>query len=115
MIAMQANLPLVLQDPTIPVVSKNIYKRKLQELSGMDRDLIRVYTPLSSDETRALAYVDMLNNDIMPENLFRPGMDLLTYWVYFNQAEDTDAKNRVLAVLEEAMAEEGLNSPQQPM
>jgi hypothetical protein len=104
--AMQANLPLVLQNPSIPVVSKNIYTRKLQEMSGMDKDMVVIYTPLSADEHRALAYVDMINNNIMPENLFRPGMDLLTYWIYFNQAEDTEAKTKVLATLEQAMAEE---------
>lgn len=112
--AMQANLPLVLQNPAIPVVSKNIYTRKLQEMSGMDKEMVMIYTPLSADEHRALAYVDMINNNIMPENLFRPWMDLLTYWIYFNQAEDTETKDKVLGVLEQAMAEEWLSSPQMP-
>ena len=112
--AMQANLPLVLQNPAIPMISKNIYTRQLQEMSGMKKDMVMLYTPLSPDEVRALGYLDMINNKIMPQSLFRPWMDLLTYWLYFLQAEDNEIKDKVLWSLEKAMAEEWISSPKMP-
>jgi hypothetical protein len=87
---------IVLQDPSIPLVSKNIFKRKLYELQGLSAELIQIFVPLSPDERRAFSYLEIINNDIVPESLFVPNMDLFTYWVYLNRAEDTDAKQKVL-------------------
>jgi hypothetical protein len=33
-------------------------------------------------------------------------MDYYTYWVYFRQADNTDAKEKVLSLLENVMMEE---------
>ena len=62
---------LVLQDPQIPEVSKNIFKRKLYELSGMSPELVQIFVPLSPDERRALSYLEIINNDIVPKALFQ--------------------------------------------
>ena len=106
LLAMQSQMPLVLQDPAIPMVSKNVFKRKMRELSGVDPELISIYVPLTADEQRALNFVELINNDILPDNFFRPGMDLLTYWVYTSRAEDNKVKQKVMLALEQKMAEE---------
>jgi hypothetical protein len=75
-------------DPSVKQVSKNIFKRKMDELAGLTREMIFVNTPYTADEYRAVKYVNMINyigrTEKKPEgfNMFKPGMDNLTYWLY---------------------------------
>lgn len=110
---MMAQRPMIQQDPNIPQVSKNIYKRKLDELNWVDNDMIYAFTPYTRDERRALDYVELINNDIMPESLFQPWMDLETYWIYLSHANDTETKEKILWLLEDVMLEEWVNKPQE--
>ena len=110
---MMAQRPLIQQDPSIPKVSKNIFKRKLDELNWVKNDLIYTYTPYTRDERRAINYVEMVNNDIMPKSLFQPGMDLETYRIYLSHANNTKTKEKILWLLEDAMLEDGVGKPQE--
>jgi len=110
---MMAQRPLMQQDPNISQVSKNIFKRKLDEMNWVQNDLVYAYTPLTRDEQRALSYMEIISNDIVPEWLFQPWMDYQTYWIYLSHASNTKAKEKVMWLLEEVMLEEGLNKPQQ--
>jgi len=77
--------PTVMADPSTPPVAKKIFARYLDELQGIDRDLIYKYNPLWKDERRALDIVSIVNSDIMPKNFFKPWMDLYTFWLYIQE------------------------------
>lgn len=79
---MAAREQIVMQDPNIPQVSKNIFRRTMDELNGVTRERVFINTPLSPDERQAKLYVAMINADKEPESLFKPGMDLPTYYIY---------------------------------
>lgn len=115
LIHMEQLYPMIMQNPNIPEISKKLFEREMYELKGMSREKALLMSPISPDERRALAYREMLNNEIEFNNLFTPGMDLYTYWVILNGAEESDQKDRVIQVLEQMMIEQWLNVPQNPM
>ena len=51
---MAAERPIIIQNPNIPQVSKNIFKRKMDQLKGMSREQAYLNTSLTADERRAL-------------------------------------------------------------
>lgn len=104
-VTMTAQRPLIQQDPTIPAVSKKMYLRKMFEKQGIDRDMINKYVPYSIDEIRAKQYVEMINNDIDVKNMFKENMDLMTYWIYIQDAKNSEAKYAVLDQLITMMSE----------
>jgi len=57
-----AIFPQILQDPTIPEISKVFAKRKAYRLSGMTRDESMVLAPRSADEMKAWMDVDLINS-----------------------------------------------------
>jgi len=110
---MMAQRPLLQQDPNVPQVSKNIFKRKLDGLNWVPRDLVYAYTPLTRDEHRALNYVELINNEITPKNMFQPWMDYETYWIYITHANNNKTKAKVIWLLEDVMLEEWVWKPQE--
>jgi hypothetical protein len=63
-----------------------------------------VLVPLENDETVAMTFVGMLNRDKVPQSMFSyPPEYLRTFWVYFQKAENTKAKDVVLQALRNAM------------
>lgn len=59
---------------------------------------------MENDETVALGFVDMLNLNVVPQSMFSyPQEYLRTFWVYFQKAENTKAKDVVLQALRNAM------------
>jgi len=109
----QKNIPLVaylvqkektvVANPNTPQVAKDILSRYIDELSGVDRDMIFLYIPMSSDERRATNYMTMINNNQKPKNLFKPWMDYYTYWIYISQCEESDLKTITLSQIEDAI------------
>ncbi|OQY39780.1 MAG: hypothetical protein B6229_03065 [Spirochaetaceae bacterium 4572_7] len=103
---MNAMLPIITQDATIPEVSKSFAKRYTYRLNGMTPNQVNVLVPISPAERKAKQFMNMLNLNIIPKSLFAdPNTDYQTYWVYFNKAQNTDAKIKTLQVLEKAMIE----------
>jgi hypothetical protein len=59
---------------------------------------------LENDETVALGFVRLLNMNEIPRSIFSyPKEYLRTFWVYFQKAENTKAKEVVLQALNNAM------------
>ena len=70
---------------------------------------------MENDETVALGFVDMLNLDVVPQSMFSyPQEYLRTFWVYFQKAENTTAKDVVLQALRNAMMRMPLQQTQNP-
>jgi hypothetical protein len=110
---MAAERPMIVQDPNVPQVSKNIYKRKMDQLAGLSNAMVLLRTPLTTDEQRAMDYLNMVNAGERPKNLFKPGMDYWTYWVYLSRAEASKVKTDIMTQLSNAMMEKGMNKPQE--
>ena len=70
---------------------------------------------MENDETVALGFVDMINLDVVPQSMFSyPQEYLRTFWVYFQKAENTKAKDVVLQALRNAMMRMPLQQTQNP-
>ena len=94
----------MLNNPSTPDVSKRIAQRMCYRCNGKTPNEINVLVPLENDETVALQFVELLNNNIPPQSLFQyPQEYLRTFWVYFQKAENTKAKDVVLQALRNAM------------
>lgn len=111
---MVAREPFIMNDPSIPEISKKLYRRELDRLNDVPRERIYLNTPMTGDERRAIDYMYMINAKVEPKSLFRPWMDLFTYYIYISWCEDSDLKHKVLIKLEEAMMNEWLNKQQIP-
>ena len=104
----------IMMDQNTPQISKLIFKRRMDELSGVSRELIYTYNPLTADERRVKKYLPMINNDNMPKNLMKDGMDYFTYRLYISTCNDNNTKNTILDTLEDAMIDAGLNKAHMP-
>ena len=106
---------MMLNNPSTPDVSKRIAQRMCYRCNGKTPNEINVLVPLENDETVALQFVDMLNLDIIPKSLFKyPKEYLRTFWVYFQKAENTKAKDVVLQAIRNAMVNMPLQQMQSP-
>lgn len=97
-----AALPIILNDPDIPKISKLIAKRFTAKLNGMPQNSINQIYSLLPEERDAKGMVEYyINDDKMPPWLFEePNADYLTYRIYIQKAEDNDTKEKILSVLE---------------
>lgn len=104
-----------MNNPSTPEVSKRIAQRMCYRCNGKTPNEINVLVPLENDETVALSFVELLNNNIPPQSLFQyPQEYLRTFWVYFQKAENTKAKEVVLQALRNAMVRMPLQQMQNP-
>lgn len=95
-------LPIIMNDPEIPQISKLIAKRFSAKLEWMPSNVINQIYALTADERRSKSYVEYyVNDNEMPKWLFNnPNFDYFTLWIYMQKAEDTDVKEQILRVLE---------------
>lgn len=116
-------------DPDVPAVAKTFYKRDIEKYRGIPREEIYLKYPRTTDESRAIGYIRMLNvyadkkdgfypdikeEDLKPQALFYPGMDLWTYYIYLGKARNSDLKEDILGQIQKLMIEEWLNAAKQP-
>jgi len=95
---------MVLNNPTTPDVSKRIAQRMCFRCNWKTPNEINVLVPMENDETVAINFVEMLNLNQVPKSMFQyPKEYLRTFWVYFQKAENTKAKDVVLQALRNAM------------
>ena len=107
-------LPLFMQDPTVPEVSKDIARRMWLRANGKTPNEINVLVPLKQFERKALTYLNMVNLEIMPESMMdNPPEAYPTFRVYLQKADNNKMKDKVLAALSSAL--ESMPSWQQPM
>ena len=108
-------LGMMLNNPDTPPVSKRIAQRMCYRCNWKTPNEINVLVPLENDETVAMQFVDMINLDVVPKSLFKyPKEYLRTFWVYFQKAEKTKAKDVVLQAIRNAMVNMPLQQLQSP-
>lgn len=99
------SLSLLLQDPNTPDVSKLIAKRMWMRCNRKTPNEVNVLVPLTTFEKKAYEYLGMVNLNVVPKSLLNnPPEAYATFRVYLQKAENTNAKDVVLATLQEAMA-----------
>ena len=95
---------MMMNNPSTPEVSKRIAQRMCYRCNGKTPNEINVLVPLENDETVAMWFVELINQNIPPQSIFSyPQEYLRTFWVYFQKAENTKAKDVVLQALRNAM------------
>lgn len=95
-----AKLPMILQDPNVPKITKSIAFQYSLKLDGHTRDMQQILNPyFSPEQVDARRKVEWLDNDMMPK-IENPNAELMTYYVIFQSAMDTPAKEKMLRNLE---------------
>ena len=106
---------MVLNNPSVPDVSKRIAQRMCFRCNWKTPNEINVLVPLENDETVALGFVEMVNMWEVPRSIFSyPKEYLRTFWVYIQKAENNKAKDVVLQALRRAMINLPLQSAVNP-
>ena len=106
---------MVLNNPSVPDVSKRIAQRMCFRCNWKTPNEINVLVPLENDETVALGFVEMVNMWEVPHSIFSyPKEYLRTFWVYLQKAENNKAKDVVLQALRRAMINLPLQSSVNP-
>ncbi len=101
---MNMQLPIILQDPDTPSVSKLFAKRLTYKLNWLSNNEVNILCPLTPDERKAQDYVFMVNQEILPKSLLsNPWIDLFTVYIYMQKAQDNEIKDKVLYVLEQML------------
>lgn len=96
--------PQIVADPEMPTVCKNIFKRLVHRVNGLQANTINSFMQYDPSERVAIDYVWMLNMWYMPKTILDdPNIDLYTLWIYIQKAEDSDDKDKILAVLNKAL------------
>ncbi len=54
-------LPQIVADPSVPEVSKMIFRRLAHKINGIQQNMINIIAPYSPSEQKAKEYVDMVN------------------------------------------------------
>ena len=100
-----ATLPIILQDPSVPKITKSIAFRYQLKLQGHWREMQAILNPYFSfeeiDARRKVALLDY--NDKLGAKIDSLDVDLMTYYIIFQSAMETPAKQLALRNLEEAM------------
>lgn len=101
----QATLPMILSDPSVPKITKSTAFKYHLKLQGQNREMQQILNPyFSVEEIDARRKVALLNENFFEwakiDNL---DQDLMTYYIIFQSALDTEAKKEALERLETAM------------
>lgn len=98
-----AKLPMILQDPNVPKITKSIAFRYSLKLDGHTREMQQILNPyFSPEEVDARRKIEYLDNNMIPE-IEDPNVQLMTYYVIFQSAMETPAKETMLKNLEKGM------------
>lgn len=111
----QAQLPIILQDPSTTEISKNYAKRYSYKLMWLTRDQIAVLVPYTYEELDAMMKVKLINaNDPLALELDELDVDHYTYLIYADTALDTPMKYKFIEQRKRAIIQTGQNLKQQP-
>lgn len=110
-----AILPMILSDPNVPKITKSVAFKYQLKLQWHWREMQQILNPyFSQEEIDARRKVLLLdNNNILWANIDSFDVELMTYYIIFQSAMDTPAKEEALRRLEDAMIYAGQNKPQQ--
>lgn len=99
---MNAQLPMILQDMSIPAVSKSIAKRYTYRINWRNEKQIMSVCPYSPDEKKANEFLEIINYWQLPLSLFdNEKADFFVYYLYIQNAYENDVKYKVLHTLQE--------------
>ena len=95
-----AKLPMILQDPNVPKITKSIAFQYSLKLDGHNRDMQQILNPyFSPEQVDARKKVEYLDNNLLP-TIENPNAELMTYYVIWQSAMETPAKQTALKNLE---------------
>ena len=98
-----AKLPMILQDPNVPKITKSIAFQYSLKLDGHNRDMQQILNPyFSPEQVDARKKVEYLDNNLLP-TIENPNAELMTYYVIWQSAMETPAKQTALKNLERWM------------
>ena len=81
-----AKLPMILQDPNVPKITKSIAFQYSLKLDGHSRDMQQILNPyFSPEQLDARRLVEYIDNGIYPE-IENPNAELMTYYVIWQSA-----------------------------
>lgn len=92
-----ATVQNILQNPSSEY-SKNYALRKLYALNGMNDEETYVLIPETPDEIQAKLDLELINRDEMPSMVIEPNEDHMTYIAIYQQALETKAKAKAIAL-----------------
>ena len=95
-------LPYITNDPSKPVVVKNVALRYALKLQGLNRELINILTYNAAEEDAKSKIHILNNNDMLGAEIANLQEDHLTYMIIFESALDTDAKFEAIRRRKEA-------------
>lgn len=96
-ISFMAKLPLLLQDPNIPTISKKIALRYSLKLDWMQKDYINVMVPPTTDELSAQQKISLINNEDNDGALIdNMDEDHYTYLILFEKARENSVKQKAI-------------------
>lgn len=103
-----ATLPIIINDAEVPAISKLIAKRFAAKLNWMPQNVInQIYWLLPSERQSKERIEYFINDNVVPKWVFKdPNFDYNTLWIYLQKAEETDAKDKLLQVLERYLIEQ---------
>lgn len=108
--------PIVMNDPSMPQVSKNIFKRLKYRADWLPNDVVNSICPYDANERRAKKMTMIVNREIMPKSIFNnPNADFFTLWLYLQKANNNDIKEKILGVLDQLLIDQGMQTQQTMM
>ena len=109
-VSFMAKLPLLLQDPNIPTISKKIALRYSLKLDWMQKDYINVMVPPTTEELNAQEKIKLINNEnelwVLVDDI---NEDHYTYLILFEKARDNDIKQKAIENRKQAIIMSGQN------
>lgn len=84
-------LQLMLQDPSLPSISRKMALRKNARLNGMTHEEAMLFVPADVNEELAMDHVDILNDNELPD-IREAAQDPFTFRVIAHRAIPTKAK-----------------------
>lgn len=95
-----AVLPMILQDPSIPSISKNVARRKSLRLKHIEKEETYMLVPPTIEEIKAQDDITLINMGEMPA-LPEPYEDIMTYIIVYQQAIPNKIKRQALEALKQ--------------
>lgn len=95
-----AVLPMILQDPSIPSISKNVARRKSLRLKHIEKEETYMLVPPTIEEIKAQDDITLINMGEMP-SLPEPYEDIMTYIIVYQQAIPNKVKRQALEALKQ--------------
>lgn len=99
-----ANMPMIVNDPSLSQSSKNFAKRRLLTLSWMSDEQANIVIPETTDEAQAKLDLELLNRNEDVAEITDMNEDHMAYIIIYWQSLDTKAKFKAIEARRKALA-----------